>query len=75
MQYVIIGNGIAGAQAAEAIRELDSRGHIVMISDEAMVPYSRPMISMVLDGSAPLDRLAIRPEGFYEDHQNRVHSF
>ncbi len=51
MRYVIIGNGIAGVSAAEAIRELDKTGTIVMISDEAVPPYSRPMISMVLDGS------------------------
>jgi len=65
MQYVIIGNGIAGVCAAEAIREVDASNDIVMISDEAVTPYSRPMISMVLDGSVSPDRLPIRPYNFY----------
>lgn len=66
MQYVIIGNGIAGVCAAEAIRELDSRNPIVMISDEEVIPYSRPMISMVLEGSVAFEKLPIRATDFYE---------
>jgi NAD(P)H-nitrite reductase large subunit len=66
MQYVIIGNGIAGVCAAEAIRELDKAGGIVMVSDEVVTPYSRPMISMVLDGSVSYEKLPIRPADFYD---------
>ena len=50
MRYLIVGNGIAGVSAAEAIRELDGEGEIVMVGDETHPPYSRPMISLVLDG-------------------------
>ena len=35
MKYVIIGNGIAGVNAAEVIRKTDPGGEIVMIADEA----------------------------------------
>jgi nitrite reductase (NADH) large subunit len=66
MHHVIIGNGIAGACAAEAIRQTDRHGRISIISDENLIPYSRPMISMVLEGAVPSDRLAIRPARFYE---------
>ncbi len=66
MEYVIIGNGIAGTCAAEAIREVDPGGHIRMFGDENTLPYSRPMISMLLDGSVLPEKLAIRSEGFYE---------
>ena len=66
MKYVILGNGIAGICAAEAIRTLDLEGEIVMVGDERFPPYSRPMISYVLDGSEPHDKLPIRPPGFYE---------
>ena len=48
MRHVIIGNGVAGVHAAEAIRGLDPLAEIVMIGDEDLVPYCRPMISMVL---------------------------
>lgn len=67
MQYVIIGNGVAGIHAAETIRQLDSRGAITMISDEDLPPYCRPMISMVLEGSVAAEELPIRAAGFYDD--------
>ncbi len=67
MRYVIIGNGVAGVHAAESIRFLDAEGSITMIGDEAMLPYCRPMISMVLEGSALPEKLPIRDDGFYQD--------
>lgn len=67
MQYVIVGNGIAGIRAAEAIRQLDPHGSITMVGDEPAIPYSRPMISMVLDGSIHSEKLPIRGPTLYED--------
>ena len=72
MKYVIVGNGIAGIRAAETIRQLDTEGDITLIADEAGLPYSRPMISMVLEGSVPLENLPIRPAEFYENL--RIHT-
>jgi len=67
MNYTIIGNGIAGVCAIEAIRQLDRDGEIILIGDEAFLPYSRPMISLVLDGSLPPEKLPIRSSRFYDD--------
>ena len=67
MRYVIIGNGVAGVHAAETIRRFDPHGPITLISDEAFPPYCRPMISMVLEGSATPEKLPIRDAGFYAD--------
>ena len=72
MKHVIIGNGIAGVSAAEAIRELDAKAAITMIGDETFPPYSRPMISSVLEGSQPHSKLPIRPTEFYDDLQHRT---
>ena len=66
MEYVIIGNGIAGISAAEVVRRLDPAGAITLVGDETFLPYSRPMISMVLEGSIHHDRLPIRDGDFYE---------
>lgn len=66
MAYVIIGNGVAGISAAESIRQMDRDGHIVMIGDETETPYCRPMISLVLEGAIPADRLPMRADNFYE---------
>jgi NAD(P)H-nitrite reductase large subunit len=67
MKHVIIGNGIAGVCAAEAIRMLDATADITLVGDETFPPYSRPMISHVLDGSQPHGKLPIRSEHFYDD--------
>jgi NAD(P)H-nitrite reductase large subunit len=67
MEYVILGNGIAGVCAAETIRQFDPEGGIAMVADEAITPYSRPMISMVLAGQVASDKLPIRSNSFYED--------
>ena len=67
MKHVIIGNGIAGVCAAEAIRALNHTASITMIGDETFPPYSRPMISYVLDGSQAHDKLPIRSGRFYEE--------
>ncbi len=67
MKHVIIGNGIAGVNAAEAIRELDPAAGIVLVGDETFPPYSRPMISNVLEGSQPHSKLPIRSTDFYDE--------
>ena len=67
MEYVIIGNGIAGTSAAEAIRRLDRQGAITLIADEDQAPYCRPMISSLLAGDIAAERLGIRPPSFYDD--------
>lgn len=67
MKHVIIGNGIAGVSAAEAIRELDTSSSITMIGDETFPPYSRPMIGYVLEGSQPHKKLPIRSSDIYEE--------
>lgn len=66
MRHVIIGNGVAGIHAAEAIRQLDADSPITLISDERFPPYCRPMISLVLEGAAEREQLPVRSERFYD---------
>lgn len=66
MRHVIIGNGIAGVEAAEAIRALDRRSSLTMVTVEPHPPYCRPMISLVLAGAAQFDDLPIKGADFYE---------
>lgn len=67
MTYLILGNGVAGVTAAETIRQFDPAGNITMIGDETFPPYSRPMISLLLEGSISSDKLPIRSSGFYDE--------
>jgi NAD(P)H-nitrite reductase large subunit len=69
MRHVVIGNGISGTSAIEAIRYIDPEARITLIAGEPFLPYSRPMISMVLEGAVRADRLPLRPEKFYESLQ------
>jgi cation diffusion facilitator CzcD-associated flavoprotein CzcO len=42
---VIVGAGLAGAKAAEALRTNGFGGKVVLIGDEAERPYDRPPLS------------------------------
>ncbi|MFQ5855025.1 MAG: NAD(P)/FAD-dependent oxidoreductase [Anaerolineae bacterium] len=70
MKHVIIGASAAGISAAETLRQEDPTCEITMISDEPNPLYSRPLISYLLAGELPEERLAYRPSDFFE--QNRI---
>ena len=67
-KYLIIGNSAGGVGAAEAIREVDKVGSIVIISDEPYPTYSRPLISEYLAEGYPLEKIMFRPADFYQKH-------
>jgi NAD(P)H-nitrite reductase large subunit len=50
MRYVIIGTGVAGISAVEAIRSADRAAEIVMIGDDPHGFYSRPGLAYFLTG-------------------------
>ncbi len=66
LRHVIIGNGIAGVSAAEAIRSLDPEAPITFIAREEDLPYSRPMISQVLAATADFPQLPLRSPDYYQ---------
>lgn len=66
MTYVIVGNGVASVGAIEGIRKLDKEGKIVVVSEENTPTYGRPLISYFLAGKIGLDRMNLRPDGYYE---------
>ncbi|MGD8404215.1 MAG: FAD-dependent oxidoreductase [Anaerolineales bacterium] len=50
MRYVVIGSGVAGYAACEAIRSQDSTGEIFLVSDDPHGYYSRPGLAYYLTG-------------------------
>jgi nitrite reductase (NADH) large subunit len=48
MRHVIVGAGAAGMAAARAIRKLDDRAEIVVVSDEPFPPYRRYLLTEYL---------------------------
>ena len=71
---VIVGAGLAGARAAEAIREQGHAGPVLLLGAEPSWPYQRPALSKeVLTGPAPsLPELWLQPEAFYRDQRIEV---
>jgi len=67
-KYLIIGNSAGGIGAAEAIRQIDKKEPLVIISDEPYPSYSRPLISKYLSGDRDLDGMLYRPADFYEQN-------
>ncbi len=58
LSYVIIGTGVAGIAAAEAIRSIDSQGDITLVGDEPDGYYSRPGLAYYLTGEIDADQLS-----------------
>ncbi len=56
-RYVIIGSGVAGISAIEAIRKLDQSGEIFLVSDDMHGYYSRPGLAYYLTGELPEEHL------------------
>ena len=50
MKYVIIGSGVAGIAAIEAIRSVDDVGEVVLVGDDPHGYYSRPGLAYYLTG-------------------------
>src|SRR5215208_2365800 len=67
--HVIVGAGLAGAKAAEALRDEGFDGPIVLIGEEPEVPYERPPLSKeYLRGEAPAEKAHVHPVSFYAEH-------
>ncbi len=70
---VIVGGGQAGSSAAAKIRELDADVPVMLICGEHVLPYQRPPLSKkYLSGEMSLDRLILRPQEWFDDHNVQV---
>lgn len=68
--YIILGNGAAGISAAEAIRERNETCSIVLVSNEAVCSYNRPMLTKSLSTLLSANEIAIHKEDWYK--QNNI---
>jgi len=67
--FVIVGGGLAGAKAAETLRDEGFDGDIVLFGDEQEVPYERPPLSKdYLLGKAPREAAFVHPADWYAEH-------
>jgi 3-phenylpropionate/trans-cinnamate dioxygenase ferredoxin reductase subunit len=68
--FVIVGASLAGAKAAETLREQGFGGRVVLIGAEAELPYERPPLSKdLLLGKGEREQVFVHPPAWYDEHQ------
>ena len=70
---LIIGGGLAGGTAAEALRNEGFDGDITVVTAESHPPYQRPPLSKgYLAGTEDLDAVVLHPAEWYEERGIRL---
>ncbi|SHJ93444.1 NAD(P)/FAD-dependent oxidoreductase [Paramaledivibacter caminithermalis] len=73
MNYVIVGNGIAGLSAAEEIRKNDMEGKIILIGREEYLTYNRVKLShFISKEDYSMDELLVYDENWYKERKIEV---
>ncbi|MGH3735882.1 MAG: NAD(P)/FAD-dependent oxidoreductase [Micromonosporaceae bacterium] len=68
-RYVIVGASLAGAKAAETLRDEGYDGELVLLGDEGERPYQRPPLSKgYLIGDEEREKAYVHPETWYAEH-------
>lgn len=62
MDYIIIGNGVSGSEAALWIRKHDSSGRIMIFSESAQLFYYRPKLIDILSDSTTLEKITLNSQ-------------
>jgi 3-phenylpropionate/trans-cinnamate dioxygenase ferredoxin reductase subunit len=67
--FIIVGGGLAGAIAAQTLREEGFDRRITLLGEESNRPYERPPLSKdYLQGNIDRDSIFVHPESWYADH-------
>src|SRR5690349_15679920 len=67
--FVIVGAGLAGAKAAQTLREEGFEGRVLLVGEEDEQPYERPPLSKdYLQGKSPREGAHVHDDGFYDQH-------
>src|SRR4051794_23550084 len=68
--FAIVGAGLAGAKAAEALRQEGFDGRVVLLGAEEERPYERPPLSKeYLRGEADREQAFLHEPGFYAEQR------
>jgi len=67
--FVIVGASLAGAKAAEELRDRGFDGRVVLIGTEPERPYERPPLTKeYLRGESEREKAYVHPADFYAEH-------
>ncbi|MCX4732218.1 NAD(P)/FAD-dependent oxidoreductase [Streptomyces sp. NBC_01363] len=72
--FVIVGGGLAGAKAAETLREEGFSGRVILLGDERDHPYERPPLSKgYLSGKEERDSVFVHETAWYAGADIELH--
>ncbi|HEX5566237.1 MAG TPA: FAD-dependent oxidoreductase [Streptomyces sp.] len=72
--FVIVGGGLAGAKAAETLRDEGFTGRVILVGDERDRPYERPPLSKgYLSGTAGRDSVFVHEPAWYARAEVELH--
>ncbi len=66
-RVVIIGAGVAGVSAAEAVRKHAPESEIILLSKESEIPYLRINLTRMLAGDFPEKNMPLHSAAWYEE--------
>ncbi|MEA2552367.1 MAG: hypothetical protein QOJ65_543, partial [Fimbriimonadaceae bacterium] len=72
-RYVLVGGGVAAAQASVGIREVDADGSVIIVGQEKWFPYDRPPLSkgFLTKDLSPED-VESKDQSFYQEKNIQV---
>ncbi|WP_129839928.1 FAD-dependent oxidoreductase [Streptomyces sp. RFCAC02] len=72
--FLIVGGGLAGAKAAQALRDEGFAGRVILVGDEHEEPYERPPLSKdYLTGRATRRSVYVHEPSWYARHRVELH--
>ena len=73
VEFLLVGGGLASAQAARSIREAGANGRAVILTAEPELPYNRPPLSKgFLQGKETRDSIFVKPQAFWDEQKIEV---
>jgi 3-phenylpropionate/trans-cinnamate dioxygenase ferredoxin reductase component len=65
--YLIVGGGVGAASACDSLRQYDPKGTVMLVSNEAYIPYQRPPLSksVLRDSHTTIEKLVEKTEDWY----------
>ncbi len=73
MRHVIVGGGVAGVTAAQAIRAADADAEVHLLSEEPYPYYRRPLLWGLIAGEIEQEAIFYRPAAWYAQQGITLH--
>ncbi len=73
MKYVVVGNGVAGVTAAQAIVQADAHGETHIFGREPYPYYRRPQLWELIAGRIEQEAIFYRPAQWYAERGIHLH--